>query len=218
MKAFVLLLLAAAVLIGSAPSVLAHTDSVSAEHLITLAEHYAEDGQTGLAVLHYERALLLAPGETAAENSLTELRRKAGLLREKPLHQRLAELLGAEQWLLLAGAAFVLLALTVLAVGLLGRRRFPQACRLSTLLLVATLLPLPLAWLRYQQWQDGVLLNESKLLLSPFAGADVVAALKAGCLVRPAGKAHGTYALVRDEEGRSGWLEQHSVQQIVPSY
>jgi hypothetical protein len=210
-------LLAITILIGAAPSVLAHTNSVSAEHVVTLAEHYAEDGQTGLAVLHYERALFLAPGETAAANSLTELRRKTGLLREKPLHQRLAALLGADQWLLLAGASFVLLALTVLTAGLLGRRRFPQACRLSTLLLAATLLPLPLAWLRYQQWQDGVLLKESKLLLSPFAEADTVAALKAGCLVRPAGTAHGAYVLVRDEDGHSGWLEQRSVQQIVPS-
>lgn len=192
---------------------------LSAELLDNLGDNYAADGQTGLAVLNYERAELQAPGNAELQATLTQLRKEKGLLREQPSHERLAAWLGADQWLLLAGAAFVCLALTVLAAGLLGRRRFPQACRLSAFFLAATLLPLPLAWLCYQSWQDGVITVEAaKLLLSPFAEAETVASLKAGSIIRPLRKEHGQYALVRDEDGHSGWLEQSSFQRIAPSH
>jgi hypothetical protein len=189
---------------------------LSAELLNNLGDNYAADGQTGLAVLNYERALLLAPGNTELRATLTQLRKEKGLLREQSLHERLAAWLGADQWLLLSGASFVLLTLTVLAAGLLGRRRFPQACRLSAFFLTVTLLPLPLAWLRYQSWQDGVIIVEAaKLLISPFAEAETVASLKAGSVIRPLHKEHGQYALVRDADGHSGWLEQSSFQRIA---
>jgi tetratricopeptide (TPR) repeat protein len=189
---------------------------LSAELLGNLADSYAADSQPGWAVLNYERALLLAPGNVELRNALTELRQKEGLLQEQRLHERLAGLLGADQWLLLSGAAFVLLSLTVLAAGLLGRRRVPQACRLSVFFLAAMLLSLPPAWLRYQTWQDGVVTTAAaKLLLSPFAEAEIIASLKAGSIIRPLSKEHGSYALVRDKDGRSGWLERDSFQRIA---
>ncbi|WP_417914816.1 hypothetical protein [Candidatus Electronema sp. JM] len=190
----------------------------AAEQLLHLADSYADAGQTGLAMLNYERALLLVPGAIAAENKLSELRSTAGLLRKKTLPEQLSALLGADQWLLLSGSAFFLFSLTVLAAGLLGRQRFPQACRLSALLLAAALLPLPPAWLGYQHWQDGVVLRDAQLQLSPFAEAEQIAALKGGSLVRPLHKKHESYLFVRDEDGRSGWLEQSNMQQIAPSH
>jgi tetratricopeptide (TPR) repeat protein len=189
---------------------------LSAELLGNLADSYAADGQPGLAVLHYERALLVSPGNAALRTALTALRQKEGLLQEQRLHERLAGLLGADQWLLLSGAAFVLLSLTVLAAGLLGRRRFPYACRISAFFLTATLLPLPPAWLRYQAWQDGVVTTESaKMLLSPFADAEIIGNLKAGSIIRPCNKEHGSYALIRDNDGHSGWLDRSSFQRVV---
>ncbi|WP_417909695.1 hypothetical protein [Candidatus Electronema sp. PJ] len=186
------------------------------EILDTMADSSAEKGQIGLAVLYYERALLLAPGNAELRAALSDLRKKAGLFREESRPERLAALLGADQWLLLSGVAFVLLALTVLAIGVLGRQRFPQACRLSAVFLIATVLPLPPAWLRYQSWQEGVVTAEAaRLLISPFKDAEPVAHLKAGMIVRPLAKKHEHYVLVRDQEGRKGWLEQGSFQQIA---
>ncbi|MGR0480795.1 MAG: hypothetical protein ACTFAL_05155 [Candidatus Electronema sp. V4] len=186
----------------------------SAELLANLAEHHAAGGETGLAVLHYERALLLAPGRAELRAGLRQLRHDKGLLRNQPLPERLAGLLGADQWLLLSGAAFALLSLTTLAAGLLGRKRLPWACRCNAALLAAALLPLPAAWLRYQHWQDGVVLTEASLLLSPFAGAEPVGKVKEGELVRPA-KEHGGYVLVQAESGGRGWLKQDGFQQIT---
>ncbi|WP_420209120.1 hypothetical protein [Candidatus Electronema sp. JC] len=186
----------------------------SAEQLANLAEHHAAAGETGLAVLHYERALLLAPGRAELRAGLRQLRHDKGLLRNQPLPERLAGLLGADQWLLLSGAAFALLSLTTLAAGLLGRKRLPWACRCNAALLAAALLPLPAAWLRYQHWQDGVVLAEASLLLSPFAGAEPVGNVKEGELVRPA-KEHGGYVLVQAESGGRGWLKQDGFQQIT---
>ncbi len=186
----------------------------SAELLANLAEHHAAAGETGLAVLHYERALLLAPGRAELRAGLRQLRHDKGLLYNQPLLERLAELLGADQWLLLSGAAFALLGLTALAAGLLGRKRLPWACRCNAALLAAALLPLPAAWLRYQHWQDGVVLAEASLLLSPFAGAEPVGKVKEGELVRPA-KEHGGYVLVQAESGGRGWLKLDGFQQIT---
>lgn len=198
---------AAAHLSPPPPAALSPAAEHSAEQLASLAEHHAAAGETGLAVLHYERALLLAPGRTELRAGLRQLRQDKGLLREVPLPERLAGLLGADQWLLLSGVAFALLGLITLAVGLLGRKRLPWACRLNATLLVAALLPLPAAWLRYQHWQDGVALTEANLLLSPFAGAESVGTIKAGELLRPE-KKHGGYVLVQAERGGRGWLKQ----------
>ena len=186
----------------------------SAEQLANLAEHHAAAGETGLAVLHYERALLLAPGRAELRAGLRQLRHDKGLLRNQPLPERLAGLLGADQWLLLSGAAFALLSLTTLAAGLLGRKRLPWACRCNAALLAAALLPLPAAWQRYQHWQDGVALAEARLLLAPFADAETVGKVKAGELVRPA-KEHGGYVLVQAESGGHGWLKQDGFQRIT---
>ncbi|CAK8717610.1 hypothetical protein GCAAIG_07050 [Candidatus Electronema halotolerans] len=194
----------------------AHNAGVSAELLGSLADSYAAAGQTGLAVLNYERALRLAPSNAVLRADLQQLRKETGLFQKQTWPERLAGLLGADQWLLLSGTAFVLLSLTVLAVGLLGRKRFPQAGRLSLLFLIITLLPLPPALFRYQAWQDGVVISSKvKLLISPFAGAEAVSPLKEGSIVRPLDKEYGSYALVRAASGQQGWLDKSSFQQIA---
>ncbi len=201
---------------GAQGAALFAPDRDAARLLANQAEQHVAAGQTGLAVLRYERALLLAPGDRDLQAQLNQLRHEHTLLRDKPWQERLAERFGADQWLLLAGAAFVLLALTTLAAGLLGRRRFPQACALCAFFAAAALLPLPLAWLRYQAWQDGgIITADARLLISPFAEAEVVAPLKEGSLVRPLGKKHGQHELVRAEDGHSGWLERGSFQPIA---
>ena len=116
---------------------------ISAELLDSLADSYAASGQTGLAVLNYERALRLAPRNTTIQSDLQQLRKEMGLRRPESLPQRFAEQLGADQWLLIAGISFTLLSLTLLIAGIIGRKRFPWASRLSVFFLCTSLLPLP---------------------------------------------------------------------------
>ena len=195
---------------------IAGKDGVSAPLLYNLANSYAATDQVGRAVLNYERALRLSPGDADIQANLDQVRRDAGLYRDdKPLYERLAELLEADQWLMLSGAAFLLLAITALGANLV-KKISPGITRLiiisSLLVIIATL---PAVLFRYQSWNDGVVVGrETRLLISPFPEAASSGTIKAGRLVRP-GKIHGNYVLVRDETGRNGWLDLEDFKRIA---
>ncbi|MEA2116567.1 MAG: tetratricopeptide repeat protein [Thermodesulfobacteriota bacterium] len=191
-------------------------DGVSAPLLYNLANSYAANEQTGEAVINYERALRLSPGDADIQANLMQVRKDAGLYRDdKPLYERLAELLEADQWLMLSGAAFLLLAITTLAATLVNKFT-PAMTRLiiiGSLLVIMTTLPAVL--FRYQSWNDGVVVGqEARLLISPFPEAASTGTIKAGRLVRP-GKKHGDFVLVQDETGRNGWLDQENSKWIA---
>ena len=196
-------------------------DGVSALLLYNLANSYAATDQVGRAVVNYERALRLSPGNADIQANLHQVRKDAGLYwDDKPLYERLAELLQADQWLMLSGAAFLLLAITSLAGNLLTQ--IPPA--LLRMIIISSLLvciaTLPLSLFRYRSWNDGVVVEqEARLLISPFAEAASTGKIKAGRLVSP-GKTHGDFVLVRDESGRSGWLGRDSFELIaeLPKY
>jgi tetratricopeptide (TPR) repeat protein len=184
------------------------SSGVSAPLLYNLANSYAALGKTGPAVLNYERALRLAPGDADIQANLDQVRKDAGLYRDdRPLYRRAAELLGADQWLLLAGFALVLLAISTLAANLVKGKRI--ILRLLTAgSLVSLLLTLPPALFRYQDWNVGVVQEDGRLLISPFADAASSGSIKAGRLIQP-GRTHGDYVLVEDETGKSGWLARN---------
>ena len=191
-------------------------NGVSASLLYNLANSYASVGQTGKAVINYERALRLSPGDADIQANLEQIRKDAGLYRDdKPVYERLAELLEADQWLLLSGVSFFLFSLAVLGAHYI-RHRFPALTRLILIgLLLVSILTLPPALFRYRSWHDGVVIEDAtRLLLSPFPGAASTGTIKAGRLVQP-GKIHGNYVRVEDEAGRTGWVNQNSFEQIA---
>ncbi len=195
---------------------IADKDGVSAPLLYNLANSYAATGRTGHAVINYERALRLSPGDADIQANLNQVRRDAGLYRDdKPLYERLAELLEADQWLMLSGAAFLLLAISTLGANLITRTP-PALLRLIIISsLLATMATLPLSIFRYRSWNDGVVVEqEARLLISPFPEAASTGIIKTGRLVRP-GKAHGNFVLVQDETGRSGWLDRDGFERIA---
>jgi len=191
-------------------------NGVSASLLYNLANSYASVGQTGKAVLNYERALRLSPGDTDIQANLEQIRKDAGLYSDhKPVYERLAELLQADQWLLISGFSFFLFALSTLGVPYI-RHRFPTLTRLllvSTLLL--SFLTLPPALFRYGSWHDNVVIEDrTRLLLSPFPGAASTGTIKAGRLVRPQ-KTHGNYVRIEDKTGRNGWVKQSCLEPVA---
>jgi tetratricopeptide (TPR) repeat protein len=191
-------------------------DGVSAPLLYNLANSYAATGQVGQAVINYERALRLSPGDADIQANLDQVRRDAGLYRDdKPLYERLAELLEADQWLMLSGAAFLLLAICTLAAYLVTKktRALIRLIIISSLLVI--IITLPPSMFRYRSWNDGVVVGqEARLLISPFPEAASTGTIKAGRLVSP-GKTHGDFVLVRDGTGRSGWLGRDSFERIA---
>ncbi|RWX48798.1 TPR repeat-containing protein [Candidatus Electrothrix communis] len=188
------------------------TYGVSAPLLYNLANSYAAVGQVGLAVLNYERALRLAPGDADIQGNVAQVRKDAGLYRDnQPLHRRLAEMLGADQWLMIAGCAFLCLGLSALlaTTGLVGQGG-KSLYWLMIGSLAVVLLALPPAVFRYQDWKIGVVLAEdAHLVISPFADAASAGDIKVGRLIRPE-REHGDYVLVTAETGKAGWLNKGS--------
>lgn len=188
---------------------------VSPSLLYNLADSYAAAGQVGPAVLNYERALRLAPGDADIQGNLAQVRKDAGLYQDdQPLYRRWAEMLGADQWLMIAGCALLCLGISALFVTAAtagpGQGKRTLLRWLMTGSLVVVLLTLPPAVFRYQDWKIGVVLAEdARLVISPFADATPAGDIKAGRLLRPK-RAHGDYVLVKTENGKSGWLARDS--------
>ena len=192
----------------------------SASLCYNLANSYALDGQVGKAVLGYERALFLAPGDGHIRHNLQLLRQEKGLLQEDtPVLQQIGTLLGLNQWLALA--AFFLVSLTLLHLAAL---RFPFSTRASSSLSGACLLLLGLciagAVVQYQHWRQAVVISpQSPLLISPFDGAGSTGVIEEGRLVRIM-KIHNDYALISNEQERSGdgvsgWISRSSFERIA---
>jgi tetratricopeptide (TPR) repeat protein len=188
----------------------------SASLCYNLANSYAQNGQTGKAVLHYERALLLTPGDADSRHNLQRLRQEKGLEQgDIPLMQQAAGLLGLNQWTLLAASLVAALALFHLAT-----MRLPVSTRLSRVLTSGGLLLLCLCsvamLIQYRNWQRAVLsFADTPLLISPFAGAKDTAVLQEGSLIHVL-KTHDQYALIRDEQGqKKGWVPIASFEYIA---
>ncbi|MDD3813603.1 MAG: tetratricopeptide repeat protein [Desulfocapsaceae bacterium] len=183
---------------------------VSASLCYNLANSYARNGQTGKAVLEYERALLLAPGNADIHTNLERLRQAKGLFQKDiPWWQKMGGLLGLNQWTVLA--AIILLALALFHLGTL---RFAVLRRFSSSLTAACLLLFCLCSaggaIQYRNWQQAVIIApDARLLLSPFDGAGSTGIIEEGRLIRII-KRHDSYALINDENGRSGWVPDSS--------
>jgi tetratricopeptide (TPR) repeat protein len=176
----------------------------SASLCYNLANSYARNGQTGKAVLGYERALRLAPGDGDIRHNLEIMRQEKGLSQEEtPFVQQAGALLGLNQWAVLAAILLAALSLIQFVTW-----RFPFSTGLSYSLTGTCLLLLGLSVtgiaIQYHSWQQAVILTpKTPLLISPFAEAASTGVIEEGLLVRVI-KRHGDYTLIKDESGHSG--------------
>jgi len=181
-------------------------EGLSAPLLYNLGNSYVQDGQIGKAILNYERALRLAPGDSDIRGNLELVRKDKGLFQEERSYgQRFIALLGLNQWLALGTLAFVLGAGIVLLPFSFGLRlRTRYGIGLACLLVVAVTATGGTG--QYRHWHDGVVVvSDARLRVSPFESAASVGTIQEGRLLHP-GKIHNNYVLVVDESGRSGWL------------
>ncbi len=187
---------------------------MSAPLLYNLANSYAQDGQSGKAILNYERALRLTPGDSDIRGNLELLRKEQGLFQEeKSFAQSFVTFLGLNQWTGLAVTAFVLFAAVLLFPVSVGLKRIPRFVAATTCLLVTTV-SIFAAVVRYQHWHDGVVVVEdARLRVSPFASAASIGTIQEGRVLHM-GKEHGNFFLVEDETGRSGWITADAFESI----
>lgn len=188
---------------------------VSAPLLYNLANSYAQDGQSGRAILNYERALRLAPGDSDSIGNLQLVRKEKGIFQAEPsFSQRFVRLLGLNQWTGLAAVAFLGFAVALLLPPSVPVKRTSRVT-LAAVCLGVTILATIGANGHYRHWHDAVVLTEdARLQVSPFESAASLGSIQEGRLLRP-GKLHNKYVLVEDETGRSGWLEAAAFERIA---
>ncbi len=191
------------------------TSGYSAGVLFNLANSYAQSGQTGKAILNYERALRLAPSDSDIQGNLELIRKESGLFpREYSWSERFFQLLDLTQWTI--SALFLLLLLSTFQLASL---KFPFSSRTRQLVSTACFMLFILcatgAFFRHKQWQPSVVTeSESRLLLSPFSSAASTSSIQQGRLVYPE-KTHGGFNYITDETGRRGWIASSAIEPVI---
>jgi len=191
---------------------------VSAPALFNEANSAQRAEHLGPAILGYERALFLAPRDSAVEQNLRVAREKAGLNGPAiPVWQRPAHWLGFDGWALLGSSA--LLTLCVLSF---GRHSIPWLSRgAATAIAVSCAVMLGLGssalGLRWSELDRAVIQNaEAAVHIAPAASAQSTFVLKAGDLVTVK-RAHGEFILARTLDHRSGWVNKSDLERIIPA-
>jgi hypothetical protein len=192
------------------------TSGCSAASLFNQANACARDGKPGLAVLNYERALLLAPNDADIAANLHLAREKAGLP-DSPENWLARSLTSARPntlaWLGSFGLA--LAGLCLLLVRLYPRWSVAfRSLTFAGALLVATAVGSAVVmWPRAHQ---AVVINrEAPALATPALAAEPLFKLREGETVTVRAE-HQDFTLVRTSAGRSGWVPRADLVFVLP--
>lgn len=189
----------------------------SAAVLFNLANSYAELGQTGKAVVYYERAALLTPGDPDINANLSKLRKEQGLFSEpKKGIAGLLKQLPINQWVWLLPAGLLLAALATTA----ALRKWPAKGFIRGVACLCFVFIVAGAAGVYSSLITSnpaiVIAQDARLLLSPFPTAAPVGKVQEGRKLRVI-KEHGDYFLVDDATRRKGWLRQDHTEFVIPA-
>ena len=193
-----------------------HTpDEYSAAVFYNIGNSYAQLNQPGYSILYFMRASMLAPGDADISGNLAMIRDRYGLFPpDTSMVKQLVNLLTLSQWSMLT-----LLSLIVYLIYAVTRVKKKSGLLTESIVILSCLLVFGAgifgAMSRYKEWHRGVIVRESKLLVSPFEGASSIGSIKAGRLVYPS-KQYGGFWYVTDEAGRNGWLNREVVKHILP--
>ncbi|MEO7032931.1 MAG: tetratricopeptide repeat protein [Polyangiaceae bacterium] len=186
----------------------------SAPLLFDLGNAYLKGGEPVKAILAYERARLLAPGDAAISANLTTARQAASVPDPSGRVTQAARSLSMNTWAWLASGCFWA---AVLALGVAASYK---RCRVwgiavatgAGLIFASALGALCLA---SRQLDSALVLQAAPVLVSPFDSAQSDFALTAGSSVKLLG-VRDHYWLVRDAQGRSGWVDRAQVEPLIP--
>ena len=190
--------------------------SYSADGLYNLANSYARTGKPGLAVLNYERAALLAPGDPDINANLAYVRASAHVpMKPHGFFTRLAQVANPTP-----AAWLGVLGLALLGLGLVIRRAAPrfQWLPAGAILLGMTLMALTasnamLAWPRMRE--AVVLIDQTPARVVPAPMGDTAFVLREAESVTMAAE-HEDFLLIRTGGGLSGWVARASLGVVVP--
>ncbi len=186
----------------------------SAELLFNIGNSYAALEKPGYAVLYYLRALCLAPDDSDIANNLAELRKEHSLFPPEPdLGDQIFNLLSIGGWTYLCLAALAAYLLFLIFNQLKAKSKATEITVTLTCLLLFGVAASGATY-HYNHWQRSVVVDDTRLLVSPFANSESTGAIDQGRLVTPL-KTYGDYVYITDEMGRNGWLKQQSQVPII---
>lgn len=191
----------------------------SASALYNMANAYYQKKDVGQAILHYERALYLDPGNLDIRANLALARRDSGLNSEpEPGWQHFLDRISLNGWAMVMSGAFGVFSLLFLLRGLrpdIFRGAALRSAAIASLLILLT--GGTGVALQYGNLGRGVVTrNDARLLVSPFDSAASAASIQDGKMVRMA-RTYRDYVLVKGENGQSGWIKRDAVQPVIPS-
>jgi hypothetical protein len=188
----------------------------SAAALFNLGNAEARAGKTGLAVLHYKRAQLLAPDDPDIAANLHFIRAKTGLP-DAPESWLTRSLTFARPNTLAWFGSFglMLAGVSLLLVRVYPQRRvtFRTLTFAGTLLVAATIGSAITMWPRVHE--AVVIAREAPAWNSPVTVAEPAFKLREGQTVSVRAE-HQGFALVQTATGRSGWAARVNLSRVVP--
>ena len=192
------------------------TRAYSAVALFNQANAYARSGQTGPAILNYERALLLAPTDADVAANLHFARAKAGLP-DAPKNWFARSLTFARPntmaWL--GGFGVMLAGMSLILVRLFPQRRLAyRSLTVVGSLLFATAIGSAITiWPKMNE--AIVTTDEAPACITPVSTAEAAFKLLVGETVTVCAE-HQGFALVQTSAGRTGWVARADLARVVP--
>lgn len=197
------------------PSRVSHP-SYSADGLYNLANSYARAGKPGLAVLNYERAALLAPGDPDINANLQYVRASAHVPSEKPNRfERIARAVTPAQAAWIAILGIVLVGGGLLVGRINPRFRWVRVASVPLGIALITLAVSNAALLWPRMHAAVVLVNQTPARVSPVPMGDAAFVLPEAETVTMTAE-HEDFVLIRTRAGQSGWVARASLGAIVP--
>jgi hypothetical protein len=206
---FCLLLGAAAVQAESEPG-------FSAADLYNLGNSYARMGKPGMAILNYERASLLSPGDPDVAANLRFIRASAHLPTETPDNFDRIASIASPFWLSWVGVlGLTLVGASLIAAQLGSRHRLWRgaAALLGVAMVGLTLGNALMLWPRLHQ--GIVIAAATPVRVSPVPMGDPLFSLPEGEKVKITAE-HDGFALIQTRVGRAGWISDSNIAPIVP--
>lgn len=189
----------------------------SAPVLFNLGNAYLCAGKTGLAILDYQRARLLAPRDPDIAANLNAARNAAGIeVANVPWYGAFSHALSPDAWAWLASSA-----LFGLCAALLATAFWPYARLASRFAAVGCAVVLAAAVgavvLRAPQLDEAVVTTKNGVArISPFASAATAFPLNEGQTVA-INSSHAGFALVTTADGRRGWVAASDFAPLIPT-
>ncbi len=175
---------------------------------------YYRVGKIGLAVLHYKKALLLAPRSADIQHNLQYVQATHGAMTPNiSWTARLLRKYSLDEWIAVAVASWWLSALSIVLLLQQGKRRGKSLMAILLVSMLGISLLGIYHWMRLDFRPEIVVVKPNQdALFAPLPGSTAHFALTEGSIGRVDAQRNGWYRV--EVRGKKGWIEQSAVEAV----